>query len=222
MIDEDKICFGELMSGLAELYGKKLTPALLEIYWQTLAEYSYANINQAINAHILNPDSGQFMPKPADIVRFVKGATQTSALRAWSKVINALREVGVYQSIVFDDPIIHMVIEEMDGWIALGHVKEDKLSFVTHEFQKRYVSYLAHEPTVYPAKLIGIFEQQNGFTGFGHKALIFYGSKELARYVHKTGVKNSNVKNIHEVLLIDQNEAKPSDKKSIIKLDWQN
>ncbi len=54
------------------------------------------------------------------------GSTQDAALAAWSKVDRAVREVGPYQSVAFDDALIHRVLFEMGGWIPLGSKTEDE------------------------------------------------------------------------------------------------
>jgi len=59
------------------------------------------------------------MPKPADIIRAIKGNSQTQSLQAWSKVEDAIRLVGPYRSVVFDDLAIHGVLQEMGGWVKL-------------------------------------------------------------------------------------------------------
>lgn len=185
---EEKTLFGQLLSGTAELYSKKLSPELLEIYWRALDQYSLADVSHALNLHVLNPDSGQFMPKPADIVRYVHGDTRVQALQAWSKVTSAIRSVGAYESIVFDDPIIHVVIHEMNGWVRLCHVKEDQLSFMGSEFEKRYAAHILQKPKVYPNKLMGHF---NNYPYFGSDSATaeprYFGDQELAKQVYLSG-----------------------------------
>ena len=63
-------------------------------------------VADALNRHAVNPDNGQFLPKPADIVRLINGNTVDRALVAWSTVERAIRSTGPYQSVVFDSPEI--------------------------------------------------------------------------------------------------------------------
>ena len=51
----------------------------------------------------------------ADILRMMQGTSLDSALSAWAKVDKAVRRVGTYETIVFDDEIIHRVIHDMSG-----------------------------------------------------------------------------------------------------------
>jgi hypothetical protein len=178
MRDNEKEIFGKLLSGVSELYGKKLSEELMEIYWQSLNNYSLNDFSKAIQLHMLNPDNGQFMPKPADILRYLEGRTYDKALKAWTKVISAMKTVGAYESIIFDDPIIHVVITEMGSWIELCHIKNDKLPFIAQEFQKRYCAYLIHPPLHSPRHLSGILEHQNMIQGYFIPEPVLFSEKE--------------------------------------------
>jgi hypothetical protein len=180
MKPEDKERFAQLMIGVAELYGKKLSNQLLNIYWAALTAYSLEEVNAALNRHALSPDVGQFMPKPADIVRCLEGSSSTQALQAWTKVINAIKQVGAYSSVIFDDPLIHAVIYDMGGWIRLCQSKEDEAGFRSREFEKRYSAYVLQPPTAYPAHLPGVIEQQNALAGFAKEPPMLIGDKSSA------------------------------------------
>lgn len=110
------------------MYGKPLNNFLLEIYWKICQPFEFGDIEKAFEAHVRDPDYGQFMPKPADLIRFLEGGRQTQALQAWSKVVKAISHAGYYSSVVFDDICIHAVISEMDGWIALCQSQKGRLA----------------------------------------------------------------------------------------------
>lgn len=160
MLEQDRGNFYALMTGLFEMYGKKGSPELLEIYFNALRAYDIADLGRAANQHALDPDSGQFMPKPADFVRHIDGSKETRAMRAWSKVERAVRGIGPYPTIVFDDPIIHAVIEDMGGWLDLCNCpKESDFVFRGREFEKRYQGYaLQGGAKEFPRVLIGLIE----------------------------------------------------------------
>jgi len=163
---KDRVLFCELLTGVAELYNKPLTHNALDIYWNILEKYPPEKIKQALNLHIENPDSGQFMPKPADILRYIEMSHTARAMRAWDKVVAAMSRVGAYNSIMFDDPLIHIIINEMRGWVAVCH-DEQKIPFIAQEFQRRYMMYLLYSPSSpAPLYLAGIYEYQNRLHGF--------------------------------------------------------
>lgn len=159
--------FAAMLEAVAEYHGKKMTAGVVAIYWQGLRDLDLAAVRHALNAHVQNPDSGQFMPKIADIRRMLGGSTQDSALRAWAKVDRAVRGVGNYASVVFDDALIHRVLHDMGGWIGLGTKTEDEWPFVAREFENRYRGYaMRGDRPEYPPVLIGISEAENSRSGF--------------------------------------------------------
>jgi hypothetical protein len=112
--------FHKGLIGVMSFYGKDLSQFALDVWWSALKAYDLTAVTQAFNRWLMNPDRGQFPPKPADVLKMLGGGTQDQALVAWSKVDRAARSVGTYSSVVFDDPLIHRVISEMGGWIGIG------------------------------------------------------------------------------------------------------
>jgi hypothetical protein len=161
MNHDEKIQFGKIFTGLGELYGKKISAIFLAIYWDSLSHYSFNEIQMAVKIHIINPDTGQFMPKPADLIRYIEGSNNAKAFEAWDKVLSAAKRIGAYDSIVFDDPLIHHIISGMGGWVTICHTDESRLPFLCKEFCDRYSACLTRMPKAIPAKLSGIhcFEQ---------------------------------------------------------------
>jgi len=151
--------FAKLMACTGEVYSKSISKQLCEIYWRSLQEYSIEQIQQAIQHHINNPDVGQFMPKPADIVRCIDGKPSDQALRAWSKVEYAIKRVGHNDSVIFDDTIIHSVIRDIGGWIELCKLSIHDLQIKAKQFQQHYLSYLQGNSSVHPEKLVGEIER---------------------------------------------------------------
>ena len=61
--------FFDVWDQCAEVYGKPVSDAAKELVFKLLARYSLADVKAALRAHMLDPQHGQFMPKPADIIR---------------------------------------------------------------------------------------------------------------------------------------------------------
>ena len=154
--------FSEMLQAVAEYCGKPLSPGVIAIYWQGLKDLDLPAVRHALNAHVQNPDTGQFMPKIADVRRMLGGTTQDSALRAWAKVDKGVRHVGPYASVAFDDALIHRVLHDMGGWVGLASKTEDEWPFVAKEFENRYRGYaMRNERPEYPPALTGITEAEN-------------------------------------------------------------
>jgi hypothetical protein len=180
----DRAAFAELLSNVYAFYGKDTSNFALDVWWQAMVPFDFAAVKDALNRHCVNADSGQFVPKPADVVKMLAGSTQDAALVAWSKVDRAVREVGTYRSVVFDDPVIHRVVTDMGGWVPLGAKAEDEWPFVRNEFVNRYRGYrVRSEIPEYLPVLIGIAEAANSKTGFAVDAPMLIGDAKAARAV---------------------------------------
>lgn len=185
----DKKRFATLLSGVADYYGKELSNGVISLYWQGLQQYDIEAVEKALWDHTQNPDNGQFMPKIADLTRAMQGRTQDQAAIAWSKVDAAVRRVGTYQDVVFDDPIIHRVIADMGGWIWFGNQVEDEWPFVAKNFESRYRGYrLRGEAPEYQPVLIGVANAQNQQQGFRGNPPILIGNQRAANQVMAGGV----------------------------------
>lgn len=188
MTQDDYEDFAGMVGAITELYGKPASEYTIAIWWGALRQYDLSAVRQAFDRHVRNPDSGQFPPKPADLIRMMGGTTQDSALVAWSKVDRALRVVGPYRSVAFDDGLIHRVLTEMGGWTALGNKTEQEWPFIGKEFENRYRGYrMRNERPDYPPVLIGMAEAQNQRAGFGADAPMLIGDQRLAMQVMACG-----------------------------------
>lgn len=186
----EKTGFAKMITAVAELYGKKISATLLSIYWAALERFTFADIRQAFTQHVNNPEVGQFMPKPADIVRYLEGDAETHALQAWAKVESAIRHVGSYDSVVFDDPIIHVVIYNMGGWKKICATSSQEMSFKINEFIKRYRANLRKPPTEYPKQLTGTFGHVNQLRGYSEddkRVPVMIGDEQLALRILSEG-----------------------------------
>jgi len=187
MQTHDLAKFATLLADLGELYGKCISEALTDIYWQVLKIFEWPDVKSAFEAHVHNPDCGQFFPKPADIVRFIEGNGEMRALKAWAIVEKALHCVGVYQSVVFDDFLIHAVIEEMGGWVKLCTMTNDDLPFRAREFQKRYMGFVIKKPMRYPKCLYGLSHSENAKNGYAIELPLLIGDAAIAEQVRLNG-----------------------------------
>jgi hypothetical protein len=180
--------FHDGIAGVMSFYGKSLSAFALDVWWTALKVYDLAAIVDAFNRHLANPDAGQFAPKPADIIRILQGSSQDAAFGAWAKVDLAVRRVGTYCDVVFDDALIHRVIQDMGGWMALGTKAENEWPFVAREFENRYRGFRSRgEHPQYPPVLIGIATAHNFRKGYKNGTPVLIGQEQLARQVWRGG-----------------------------------
>lgn len=179
MNGNDKHAFSQVLQVVYDLYGKDLSEAVMSFWWAALTPYDFASVRDALNRHAANPDNGQFCPKPADVVKLIGGGTADAAMIAWSKVDRAVRSVGPYQTVVFDDPIIMAVLRDMGGWIALGQCADEEWPFKAKEFENRYRGYrLRGRVDDAPEKLIGIADAENIPAGRGETNPVLIGCRQ--------------------------------------------
>ncbi len=165
MNELDEVGFRKMWAATCEMCsGKVPTDMAITLAFAALKNREFSDVSRALQAHIQNPDTGMFNPKPADIIRHIDGDGESAALRAWSMVEQAISEVGPYQSVVFDSPAAMRTIEDMGGWIQLCNVSYDELPFRKNEFAKRFQGYRNIKPLTWPNKLKGLAELHNAST----------------------------------------------------------
>jgi hypothetical protein len=187
MQDSDKSEFMAMLEGIFLSYGKDINISVYRIWWGAVRQFSIEEIDKAFNAHVMNPESGQYLPKPADIIKHLKGTNTDRAAIAWSRVIRAIEIIGPYQTIAFDDPVIHAVIRDMDGWVKLNSITDAESPFVANDFKNRYRAYLTTGLLEYPGKMLGISDGENMRNGYKTSDPVLIGNAEKAFYVLENG-----------------------------------
>jgi hypothetical protein len=162
----DRVEFAELLTNVMAYYGKDATTFLLDIFWQGLLRFEFEDVKRALSLHAQDPDNGMYAPKVADLTRMLEGSKASQGMQAWAKVERAIKSVGRYQTVVFDDPLIHAVIDEMGGWSLLCVTGVDELPFRARDFERRYTAYRLQRITPpHPARLVGQHESDNFLLG---------------------------------------------------------
>lgn len=194
MTPDDYDQFDQMMQAISAMYGREMTPGVVALYWQGLRHLDLAAVREALNRHVANPDTGQFMPKIADVNRMIGGTTQDAAIMAWAKVDKAVRMVGTYEDVAFDDPLIHRVIADLGGWVWLGLQTEDEWPFVGKRFEALYRGYKARsEVPEYQTTLTGIANAQNAQNGFRINPPKLIGNPGKAKAVLLGGTSRSTL-----------------------------
>jgi hypothetical protein len=144
-----------LIVEVSKFYRQDATPFTIMVWENAMQPYSFEQVSKALTAHVSNPENGQFMPKPADIVRQLIGTATDRSSLAWGKVFEAIGTVGAYQDVIFEDAAIHAVIEDIGGWSKICRGETKDLSFLMHRFCESYKAYAKQEQFDYPRKLMG-------------------------------------------------------------------
>lgn len=189
MKSADSPKFAGLITDAMAFYGKDISAFALNVWWQACERFEFEQISKALTRHAMDPERGQFAPKPADLVRMLAGTATDRAQIAWGKACEAMQRVGAYTDVVFDDPVIHAVIDDLGGWPKICRGELAELSYLQHRFTESYRAYAGREGIEYPRKLIGDRASDEMYTRRGlppPKAAIV-GDLVKAREVYRTG-----------------------------------
>jgi hypothetical protein len=98
MFDTDFNRFAALLDSIAGMLpnAKPLTPAGKSLFFRTLANLRFDDVERALMAHLQDPQRGRFMPVPADVVAQIEGAAaddgRPGADEAWTTALLASDE----------------------------------------------------------------------------------------------------------------------------------
>lgn len=173
-----------MMAGLAEAVGQEVTPLRIKIYAKALEDLKIEEIEKAAWGLIQTRTFNSF-PKPAELREAVNGKPEDAALIALEKVERAVREVGGYTSVVFDDPVIHRVIGATAeaGWIGICDMPLEEWKWARKDFMKMYQAFAGRHEMQTPVKLYGRHDMHNTINGH-------IDSGKAKEYVEYIGDKN--------------------------------
>ena len=160
MTPADAQSFSRMMVLVAEQYGKAMSPDLIAFYFDGLAHLPIETVRAALNKHVRNTDTGQFMPKVADVIRACEGKSEDVAYAALVELQGAFSSVGAWGSVEFTDPITRAVVRDMGGWPELcGRDAEEWAQFGSKDFMRRYRILKERADVDAPTYLPGLFER---------------------------------------------------------------
>lgn len=190
---QDKERFMNLVSEVMVFYNRSLSVLSISIWWQACERFDFEQVSKAFSAHATDAERGRFPPMPADIVRVLQGTQTDRALVAWGKVMEAVQRVGAYRSAVFDDGAIHVVIEDMGGWVTVCRSATDELPFLQRRFCETYRAYVMRPDFSFPAVLPGESEKVNLLNGRSVQPPVLVGDATAAMRVMTLGRKSLRV-----------------------------
>lgn len=165
MRNEDKRAFFDLMMAAGEVYGREVTQPMAAIYFSALANVSIEQAQEAMMTHMQNPDSGQFFPKPADIIKQMTGTTkqqdaaiEDKAAIAWACIERDIRRIGSYGTLKLDDKQALATVKAMGGWQSICQTETSKMEWKRKEFIRMYETFERMPLEALPNSLPGRIE----------------------------------------------------------------
>lgn len=161
MINSDKQQFHQLMLGVGETYGKKITEPLMDIYFNSLQGYEIDDVTKAFSAHLVCAKHGTFFPKPADLVRIMdigQPSTEERAELVWMTIEKKISSIGAYGTLKLDDLQALAAVKSLGSWRDLCHTDIDKLQWKRKEFIAAYANFENTPIEALPHHLAGMIE----------------------------------------------------------------
>ncbi len=159
-----KSTLAKLLLPLGEVFQREISPALLEIYWQTLKNYPDALVMKALSSLL---KTSKFFPKPAEIIECIEGSPDEKSLIAWNTLMEAIRLHGSYSSVKFVDKVLSKVVEDLGGWVKLCSTNLRDLDNLRSLFIKYYKLYSTYKQGIEgPEVHAGLIELENRRSGF--------------------------------------------------------
>ena len=165
MLDTDKQEFRSMMMAAGEVYGREVTQPMAAIYLSALANVSIEQVQEAMMAHMQNPDSGQFFPKPADLIKQMTGTTkqQDAAIEdraaiAWACIERDIRRIGSYGTLKLEDKQALATVKAMGGWQSICQTETSKMEWKRKEFIRMYETFERMPLEALPSSLPGRIE----------------------------------------------------------------
>lgn len=155
MQPSDRAPFAQLITEVLAYYRQDASRFVLDLWWNACQPFDLEQVRVAVQRHCTDPERGQFAPKVADLARILQGTSTDRAALAWGKVHEAMSSVGGYVDVVFDDPAIHAVVEDLGGWPKVCRTETAELSYLQHRFCEAHRAYTGRGQFDYPRRLMG-------------------------------------------------------------------
>lgn len=179
---KDKVKFMEYMTLFGEIHKTEVTDVIKNAYWKTLKPYTdqeCIRVFEAIYSEL------KWFPKPPDFLERLRGDKKDQGILAWEKVYKTITGVGHYNSVKFDDPIIHSCIELMGGWVQLCEITNSEVKWKQKEFLELYLTMSKKNPEQHPKYLPGTIEINNGARGYKVPDVIMVGDKKKIKELNE-------------------------------------
>lgn len=160
MQDNDRPKFASLMKVLGETFGNTApSKEKMEIYFRALSDMPIEKIDEAVLNLVNTRTITSTFPVPAEIRNAVGARIDDLALLALDKAEGGVSRHGYCTSVVFDDPVIHMVIDSMGGWPKFcapsAHGDEREWHWIQKDFVKLYQAFSRNPKAEFPKVLVG-------------------------------------------------------------------
>ena len=138
MIETDKAQFAKVVLGFAEIKGKQLSLAAVDLYWMAMQNWSIENFKQAA---VLLLQRCEYMPTPKDFEDLRKASPLTAGeafALAVKRCGSAIQCGQVTMNGTCGDPFVDAVVRAIGGYGAIAMCDHDKLHYLERRFSEHY------------------------------------------------------------------------------------
>lgn len=175
--------------GLCETFGKIPSDALPQIYHRALQDLTIDEFEYAVGQAVMTL---KFFPKPIELRELARGRVEDIAEVKAGLVLDAVRMVGAYRSVVIDDPVAQAVIETgFGGWVQMcSEISVETEKWFCKDFTRMYQAYARQGVERY-GTLAGVNAIANGAGAFAYEEKpVLVGDPAKARQVQALGPGN--------------------------------
>ena len=129
--------FQQLLTDVLGFYGQTTSPFALSVWWEACKAIDLPTIRNAFTAYAMDPARGHFAPKPADLIRAIRGTSDERSTAAWSNLLGQVRSMGSYGSPSID-AATQAGLDAIGGWYTLCRSDQSSLTFLQRQFADGY------------------------------------------------------------------------------------
>ena len=152
--------FSIIFGILAEYFGAQPSKGLTKIYYESFKKWREEEFKRACEI-VMRSRVYNGLPKIADIVEAIQGKPEDKAALAYHALVDAMKRVGSWETVLFEDGAISRAVEAMGGWEYVNGIGEDEWKFRRKEFESLYLAHMRRGDNQ-PQKCFGTFDRING------------------------------------------------------------
>lgn len=164
--------FANGMALLSASVGREMERPMAEAWFQLLSDLTEAELRLGIMGALkAHPVAG--FPPVGQILKFARPSAtpvdlETRSNAAWEGLLTAIRQVGGYSTVSFDDAAVTATVRSLGGWVALTEKTTEELTrFVRPQFIQTYKSLVAVGVRAEAASpLPGLLDIENNKAGY--------------------------------------------------------
>lgn len=154
-----------LLGQLSVNYRREITEADAANFKLMLMRWGVDVLEAAVQAHMFDPDGGQYFPNIANVSKHAEGtakqnaaAVEDKAAIAWACIERDIRRIGSYGTLKLDDKQALATVKAMGGWQSICQTENSKMEWKRKEFIRMYETFERMPLDALPSSLPGRIE----------------------------------------------------------------